>query len=240
MDASIMDGKTHRAGGLGAVQYVKNPIQLARLVMEKTPHVLLVDEGALAFAKEMEVELQTKEYFVTERKWHEYLERKKQKTPYGEKLSSLTSEEIQPSGKLDKRLFGTVGAVALDSHGNLAAGTSTGGRIMKRPGRVGDSPIIGASTYADNATCATSTTGLGEIHMTVLTGKDIASQIEYNGTPVQEATQLSMKKIEERGGGGGVIAIDKYGNIGMSYLDNGMYRGFMDSNGQVEIRIYEK
>jgi beta-aspartyl-peptidase (threonine type) len=243
MDASIMDGNTHRAGALGAVREVKNPIQLARKVMEETPHVLLVDRGALAFAREMGVELMPRDYFITDRKWNEYLQRKEQNTPYGESISNDTTvgenRSIDPQA-VDKQLFGTVGAVALDRHGNLAAATSTGGRIMKRQGRVGDSPIIGASTFADNSSCATSTTGLGEIHMTVLTGREIAARMEFKGTPIQEAADLTMQKVAERGGGGGVIAIDSNGNIAMSYLGDGMYRGFMDDSAKMEILIHDQ
>ena len=246
LDASIMNGKTLRAGGLGAVQYVKNPISLARLVMEKTPHVLLVDQGALAFAKEMNVELKPADYFYTETKWKSLQRRLKEDVPYGGKLQPKTEKTKKDpvtgsnDNKIDKELFGTVGAVALDKEGNLAAGTSTGGRVKKRPGRVGDSPIIGASTYADNRTCATSTTGLGEIHMTILTGKDISAQLELKGTPVQQAADNTMQKVKLRLGGGGVIAIDKDGNIGISYLGDGMYRGYVGVDGKIFVKIYDK
>ena len=241
LDSCIMNGKTLRAGGVGAVKSIKNPISLARMVMEDTPHVLLVAEGALAFAQEQGVEWVPQSYFYTERKWKDLIRRLKQNSPYGTKLKSVTS--IEPSRKsnpIDSGLFGTVGAVALDKHGNLAAGTSTGGRITKRPGRVGDSPIIGASTYANNNTCAVSTTGLGEKHMVLLTAKEISALMAYKDMSIQEAADNAMKEqLVAIGGGGGAIAMDKYGNIGISYTGQGMYRGYVFNDGKITIKIYK-
>jgi beta-aspartyl-peptidase (threonine type) len=234
MDASIMNGKTLRAGAIGAVKFVKNPISLARLILEKTPHVLVVGEGALAFAKEQGVELRPADYFYTERQWNSLQRRLKEDVPYGGKL-----KEKQKENNEDK--FGTVGAAALDKNGNLAAGTSTGGRVKKRPGRVGDSPIIGASTYANNQTCAVSTTGLGEYHMVLLTSKEISALIAYKGMALKEAVNHALlKELVELGGAGGVIAINKNGDVAMSFTGEGMYRGFILDDGKAVVKIYKE
>jgi len=229
MDACIMNGKTLRAGGVANVKFVKNPINLARLVMEETPHVLLVSEGAGLFAKEQGVILKPTEYFYTERQWESLQRRLKESVPYGGQLPETDEEK-----------FGTVGAVALDKAGNLAAGTSTGGRVKKRPGRVGDSPIIGASTYANNDTCAVSTTGLGEVHMVVLTSKEISALIAYKGMSLKEAAyDVIMNQVAALGGGGGAIAIDKNGNVAMPFLGEGMFRGYMRPDEKMVVKIFE-
>lgn len=232
LDASIMNGKTLRAGAVGAVKFVKNPISLAKLVMQRSPHVLLVGEGALAFAKEQGAEIRSADYFYTERQWTSLQRRLKEDVPYGGDLKEKRE---------DSDSFGTVGAVALDKNGNLAAGTSTGGRVKKRPGRVGDSPIIGASTYADNQTCAVSTTGLGENHLVLLTSKEISALIAYKGMTLEEAVDhVIMKELVEIGGSGGAIAIDKNGNIAMSFTGEGMYRGFILDDGKAVVKIYKE
>jgi len=229
LDASIMNGKTLRAGGVANVKFVKNPISLARLVMEKTPHVLLVSDGALLFAKEQGVELKLAEYFFTKRQWESLQRRLEENVPFGGQIDET-----------DEDKFGTVGAVALDKAGNLAAGTSTGGRVKKRPGRVGDSPIIGASTYANNNTCAVSTTGLGEKHMVILTSKEISALMAYKGMSLKEAANdVIMNQIAAIGGGGGAIAIDKNGNVAMPFLGEGMYRGYMRSDEKMVIKIFK-
>lgn len=238
LDSSIMDGKTLKAGAVGVVKHIKNPISLARIVMEKSPHVLMVGEGAEMFAREMGVELVPQDYFYTDRQYKNLLERLKQNTPYGGSLKT-TSELIQED-KNDPQLYGTVGAVALDKNGNLAAGTSTGGRVNKRPGRVGDSPIIGAGTYANNESCAVSTTGLGEFHMRLLTAREISVMMTYKNMSVQQATdEVLLKKLVNLGGGGGAIAIDRQGNIGMQFTDNGMYRGYIKADGKAVVKIYK-
>ena len=240
LDASIMNGETLRAGGLGAVRGVKNPISLARMVMEKTPHVLLVDQGAFAFAKEMEVEIMPDEYFFTERQWNSLQRRLKEDVPYGGKLPPAQDDTITPGKSGNEDLFETVGAVALDKHGNLAAGTSTGGRVKKRPGRVGDSPIIGASTFANNKTCAVSTTGLGEKHMVLLTAKEISSLIDHKGIPLTDAVEdVILNQLVRIGGEGGAISIDKNGNMAWAYTSNGMYRGYVKPDGKIIVKIYE-
>jgi len=232
LDASIMNGKTLRAGAVGAVKFVKNPISLARRILEKTPHVLLVGEGALAYAKEEGVDIRSADYFYTERKWESLQRRLKEDVPYGGELKEKRE---------DSDYFSTVGAAALDKNGTLAAGTSTGGRVKKRPGRVGDSPIIGASTYANNQTCAVSTTGLGENHLVLLTSKEISALIAYKGMALQNAVDhVIQKQLVEIGGSGGAIAIDKNGNVAMSFTGEGMYRGYILNDGKIVVKIYKE
>ncbi|MCH8069611.1 MAG: isoaspartyl peptidase/L-asparaginase [Candidatus Marinimicrobia bacterium] len=238
-DASIMDGKTLMAGAVGAVKHVKNPIALARLVMEKTPHVMLTGEGAEAFAKEQGVELMPDDYFFTERRWKQLqrkIERGKKNTnPSKDKTTTIKGLEFESSS------MGTVGAVALDKAGNLAAATSTGGLTNKRFGRVGDSPIIGAGTYANNRTCAVSGTGQGEYFMRSLVGYDISVLMEYRGMSLEKAANtVVMKKLVKLGGSGGVIAIDKDGNVAMPFNTEGMYRGYVDRDGKVIVKIYRE
>jgi L-asparaginase / beta-aspartyl-peptidase len=239
LDATIMDGRTMRAGGIAAARHIKNPISLARIVLEKTPHVLVAGEGVLALAQEMGVPWVPESYFYTEEKWNELLQRMNLKVPFGTPIPrGSTAPQDDPK---DTGLWGTVGAVALDAQGNLAAGTSTGGRITKRPGRVGDSPIIGAGTYANNNIVAVSTTGLGEKHMVLLTAKEIASLMAYKGMSVQEAADYALKtELVALGGSGGAIALDKNGNFATPYTETGMYRGWVRSDGVIEVRIYER
>jgi L-asparaginase / beta-aspartyl-peptidase len=241
LDASMMDGRTMKAGGIAAARHIKNPISLARIVLEKTPHVLVAGEGVTALAQEMGVPWVPESYFYTEEKWNELIERMNRQIPFGTRMpaGSPGQDRLQEDPH-DTKLWGTVGAVALDGHGNLAAGTSTGGRITKRPGRVGDSPIIGASTYANNIV-AVSTTGLGEKHMVLLTAKEIASLMSYRGMSVQEAADYALKKeLVDLGGSGGAIALDKNGNFATPYTENGMYRGWVQGDGVIEVRIYER
>ena len=239
LDASIMDGRTMRAGAIAAARHVKNPISLARIVLEKTPHVLVAGEGVTALAQEMGVTWMPESYFYTEEKWNELIERMNKKVPFGTAIPRGT--EAPPEDPHDTKLWGTVGAVALDANGNLAAGTLTGGRITKRPGRVGDSPIIGASTYANNDIVAVSTTGLGEKHMVLLTSKEISSLMKYKGMSVQEAADNALKtQLVALGGSGGVIALDKNGNFATPYTENGMYRGWVRADGVIEVRIDDR
>jgi beta-aspartyl-peptidase (threonine type) len=240
LDAAIMDGKTLRAGAVGAVRRVRNPISLARIVMDETPHVLVVGEGASALAQEMGVSWVPESYFYTERKWNELLERLEQQVPYGTPIPRSRSQPPDDD-PADSGLSGTVGAVALDADGNLAAGTSTGGRITKRPGRVGDSPIIGASTYANNENVAVSTTGLGERHMVLLTAKEISSLMRYRGMSVEEAAENAVKvQLVSIGGSGGAIAMDSEGNVAMPFTGDGMYRGWVREDGRIEVRIFDR
>ncbi|KAF0152192.1 MAG: peptidase T2 asparaginase 2 [Ignavibacteria bacterium] len=218
LDASIMDGKTLAAGAVAGLKHIKNPINLARLVMEKSKHVMMIGSGAEEFAKQNNYEFVDNKYFITEERWQQYLKIK----------------ETQ-----DKK-HGTVGCVALDKNGNLAAGTSTGGMMMKKFGRVGDAPIIGAGTYANNSTCAVSATGHGEYFIRLGVAKDISSLIEYKNFSLdQAATEVINIKLTKLGGTGGVIAIDKNGNISMPFNTDGMYRGYHLSDGKPVVQIFK-
>ncbi len=237
LDASIMDGKTQNAGAVAGLHRVKNPISLARAVMEKSPHVMMIGEGAEKFAQEMKLEFVTEKYFWTQRRWDSLQQRIKSEE---EKAKGAAISDADLSSEAFSK-FGTVGAVALDKHGNLAAGTSTGGMTYKKYGRVGDVPVIGAGTYANNATCAVSATGWGEFFIRLSVARDIASLMEYKGMQVQEAADYVIhKKLQDLGGDGGVIAIDKGGNIGISFNSEGMYRAYINDKGKPVVEIYGK
>ena len=228
LDASIMDGRTLGAGAVAALQHVRNPISLARLVMEKSPHVMMVGSGAEEFAKSQGVKLVSPHYFWTERRWKAY-EAAKARADSG-KSGAVPGEE---------RKFGTVGAVALDKAGNLAAGTSTGGTNMKRFGRVGDSPIIGAGTYANNLSCAVSGTGDGEFFIRNNVAADICARLRYSGVSIQQAADdVVMKELVAQHGEGGVIAMDRKGNIATPFNSAGMYRGWVTRDGKITVKIY--
>ncbi len=237
LDASIMNGKTQNAGAVAGLHRVKNPITLARAVMEKSPHVMMIGEGAEQFAREMNLTLVPTKYFWTERRWNslqQVIKREKAKAK-GKEVSD-SDPRFEPQNR-----FGTVGAVALDKDGNLAAGTSTGGMTYKKYGRVGDVPVIGAGTYANNATCAVSATGWGEYFIRLSVARDIAAQMEYRNMKVQEAVDLVIhRKLQDLGGDGGVIAIDKAGNIGIAFNSEGMYRAYINEVGKPVVEIYGK
>ena len=229
LDASIMDGRTLNAGAVAAVQRVRNPISLARLVMEKSQHVMMAGTGAEEFAKSQGVRLVSPHYFWTERRWRAY-EAARARADSG-RTSAIPAED---------RKFGTVGAVALDKMGNLAAGTSTGGTNMKRFGRVGDSPIIGAGTYANNQSCAVSGTGDGEFFIRNNVASDICARLRYGGMSLQQAAdEVVMKVLVAQRGEGGVIAMDRKGNIATPFNSAGMYRGWVTSDGKMTVRIYK-
>jgi beta-aspartyl-peptidase (threonine type) len=240
LDSSIMDGKTLAAGAVGAVHHVKNPITLARAVMEKSPHVMMVGDGAEKFAKEHKIELVDEKYFWTQPRWdslQKVLKEEKEKAAAAEKK---VSSAATPESQLAINRFGTVGAVALDRKGNIAAGTSTGGMTNKKYGRVGDSPIIGAGTYADNNTCGVSGTGHGEFFIRLGIARDISAMMEYRGLTVQAAADAVVKqKLQRLGGDGGVIAMDKFGNMAISFNTDGMYRAYIDSKGKPVVEIYK-
>lgn len=235
LDASIMDGRTSNAGAVGVVQRVRNPITLARRIMENSPHVMMAGAGALEFAKSQGLEIVAPHYFYTERKWDSLQRRLKQGTKYGTRPEKTTSVDNQT----DYAAFGTVGAVAMDKNGDLAAGTSTGGREGKMHGRIGDSPIIGAGTYANNATLAVSSTGLGEYVIRIVATKTMSDLMEYKGLPVEEAARIVIQKMADMGGSISVVAVDKDGNVAMPYSGNGMFRGYVREDMKFIVRIYE-
>ncbi len=230
MDAAIMEGRTLRAGAVAAVTHIRNPIDLARLVMERSSHVLLGGEGAEAFAREQGMELVPQSYFFTERRW-ESMRRARAAEEAGLPVARL--------GRPDER-HGTVGAVALDVHGDLAAGTSTGGLTNKHPGRIGDSPIIGAGTYASNEGCAVSATGTGEDFMRGVVAYDICARVRYLGQSVREAAEHVVGRVlVERGGEGGVIALGRDGSFAAPFNTPGMYRGWTGPDGRITVHIYD-
>jgi beta-aspartyl-peptidase (threonine type) len=225
LDAAIMDGSTQKAGAIAGVRHIRNPIELARMVMERTSHVLLAGEGAEEFALEQGVELVPGSYFHTERRWKQLEEAQK-----AEQTASLAKDDIG--------YFGTVGAVARDRDGNLAAATSTGGMTNKRWGRIGDSPIIGAGTYADNATCAVSATGSGEYFIRAVVAHEICARVRLSGvSAAQAARDVIHGKLTEIGGDGGVIVVEG-GALSLEFNTEGMFRGARDSAGRREVAIY--
>lgn len=237
LDASIMEGKSLKAGAVASLKHIKNPISLARLVMEKSPHVMMVSQGAEDFAKQQGIEMMPNEYFLTERRQSEL---KKKQEDEKKKQSHFSKEPVYDSlaAADEPEKYGTVGAVALDRAGNLSAGTSTGGISNKRFGRVGDSPIIGAGTYANNRTCAVSCTGDGEYFIRSCVAHDISAMVEYRGISLKEAAQAVLDKVEKIGGKGGLIAIDRNGRITMPFNTAGMYRGSIGADGKPFVAIY--
>jgi beta-aspartyl-peptidase (threonine type) len=241
LDSSIMDGRTLAAGAVAGLKHIKNPISLARMVMERSPHVMMVGEGAEAFAKQQGVELVPASYFYTERRWQELQrakEQEKRKQGAPPKKNAHGNSDGAPALGEDG-LRGTVGAVALDTQGNLAAGTSTGGITNKRFGRVGDSPIIGAGTYADNNTCAVSATGDGEYFIRAAVAHDISALVGYKGMSVQAAADAVLDKVKRIGGTGGVIVLDREGNFAAPFNTAGMYRGHVGPDGKAVVEIYK-
>lgn len=228
LDAAIMDGTTLRAGAVAGVHRVKNPILLAQAVMEHSSHVMLIGDGAEEFAKEQGIALVDPSYFRTEERWQQ--------------LQKALKEDAAGKPHADEetaRHFGTVGAVALDADGHLAAGTSTGGMTDKRWGRVGDSPIIGAGTYA-NAGCAVSGTGWGEFYIRTVAAHEICMKVTQMGEPLQRAAaEVINQEIPAMGGNGGAIALDAQGNIAMPYNTDGMYRGWIGADGVPHVAIYD-
>ncbi len=236
LDASIMNGKTLNAGAVAGVKDVKNPITAAKLVMTNSPHVMLSGAGASQFAKEQGLEIVDPSYFYTENRFkslQRVKEREKKKD--ADKTAAFYDADIKDSK------FGTVGCVALDKHGNIVAGTSTGGMTNKRWNRIGDAPIIGAGTYANNASCGVSSTGWGEYFIRAMVAHDISALMEYKGMTLKEAAQeVIQKKLTALGGTGGIIAVDKNGNMVFEFNTAGMYRASMDSKGNLTVKIYKE
>lgn len=227
LDAAIMEGQTLGAGAVAGVHDIRNPIKAARAVMEQSGHVLLIGEGASLFAREVGLAVETQEYFKTELRVRQW-----------EMLKQTNSVALDHSAREEKH--GTVGAVALDSRGNLAAATSTGGMTNKKYGRVGDSPLVGCGTYANNHTCAISATGYGEYFIRAVSAYDISAMMEYGGLPLCDAVQRSLDKIAALGGDGGLIGIDRQGNVVLNYNSAGMYRGWSDEFGSLKTAIFER
>ena len=215
MDSSIMDGESGKGGAVAGVSKVKNPVLLARMVMDKTEHVMLIGSGAEKFAEEIGIELVDPSYFYSEK----------------------NLKRVRKS-KADEKL-GTVGAAALDQSGNLAAATSTGGRTNKMTGRVGDSPILGAGTWAQNGLCAVSGTGHGEYFMRLLTAADVCKLMEYSNLSLEESTQIAVNKLTVKGAEGGIISIDSDGNISAQFNTKGMARGYQTNQLPRTIKIYK-
>lgn len=231
LDASIMDGSNLMAGAVAGVKTIKNPITAAYAVMTNSPHVMLSGKGAEIFAKEQGLEIVDPQYFFDSTRYQKFL--KEQKSQQRGALEDRHGTE-------DKK-FGTVGAVALDRYGNIAAGTSTGGTSNKKWGRIGDSPIIGAGTYAKNNTCGVSATGHGEYFIRLAIAHDISALIEYGGLSLQQAADsVIMKKLPHLGGDGGIIALDQNGTVSMTFNTEGMYRGYIRQKGEPKTFLYRE
>jgi beta-aspartyl-peptidase (threonine type) len=253
MDACIMDGKTLASGAVASVQNIKNPVKLARAVLEKSEHVLLAGRGASEFAETLNIEFAPDEYFFTDLRFQQLQQARKENTV---QLDHAANEAQSPKSKVQNpkskvktanpkskiqnpKSLGTVGAVACDIFGNVAAATSTGGMTNKRFGRIGDTPIIGAGTYADNKTCAVSCTGHGEFFMRAVAAYDVAALIKYKNLSLEEAAREVVEKLKTIGGEGGLIAVDALGNVALPFNSEGMYRGFGNSAGEFVTEIYK-
>ena len=232
MDAAIMNGRTLDCGAVAGVSGIRNPVSLARAVMEQSEHVLLAGRSAEAFAQTCHFSLEGADYFFTDQRYAQWQEALKE--------DRVQLDHADKAGDTGEKKFGTVGAVALDLAGNLAAATSTGGMTNKKWGRVGDSPIIGAGTWASNDSCAISCTGHGEFFIKAVVGHDIHCLMLYKGLSLREACDVVVHdKLVKLGGEGGLVAVDALGNIAMPFNSEGMYRAFRKSDGQMEISIYK-
>jgi beta-aspartyl-peptidase (threonine type) len=224
MDASIMDGTSKRAGAVAAVQFIRNPVSAARAVMEKSAHVMMTGNGAEAFARAQGLAMEPTNYFITPPRQQQWERAKERRAEAGERSSADA--------------IGTVGAVALDARGRLAAATSTGGMLNKKFGRVGDSPIIGAGTYANDATCAVSATGHGEFFIRTVFAHDVSALMEYKNLSLRAAGEEAMRKLSALGGTGGFIAVDKRGEVVMPFNTEGMFRGVIHTNGEPRVAVF--
>jgi beta-aspartyl-peptidase (threonine type) len=236
LDASIMDGRTLDAGAVAGLQHIRNPIVLARDVLERTPHVMLIGGGAEAFAWQLGYDFVPNQYFQTDRR--------RRQLALARELEHRAASTVQQHPErvtfatVDDNKYGTVGCAALDRAGNLAAGTSTGGMTNKQYGRVGDSPIVGAGTYAKNATCALSATGHGEFFIRSVFGHNVSALMEYKGLSLRDAAAEAVRQMAELGGTGGLVAIDRHGNIAMPFNTPGMYRGSRVAGRAAEISVF--
>jgi L-asparaginase / beta-aspartyl-peptidase len=233
MDAAIMEGKTLKAGSVAGVRSIKNPITAARKVMENSPHVMMSGQGAEEFAREQKLVIVDTAYFFHEPRYKQL-----------QKIKDEERKSLEGRGDLlmtdSDYKFGTVGAVALDRFGNIAAGTSTGGMTNKKYGRIGDAPIIGAGTYANNKTCAVSATGHGEYFIRAVVGHDISALMEYKNLSLKDASnEVINKKLVEMGGEGGIIALDAKGNYSFAFNSTGMFRAVIDKEGKKQIGIFK-
>lgn len=237
MDASIMDGNTLNAGAVAGVFNIKNPINAARLVMDSIKHVMLSGKGAETFAKKYNVQFEEDAYFFTERRWNSL---QKIKAKHNEKTFKNTAFNLK-TDFVDEHKYGTVGAVAIDKNGNIAAATSTGGLTNKKYNRIGDSPIIGAGTYANNKSCGISSTGTGEFFIRTLAAHEVSNQFLYKKLSLKKSIHdVIFNQIEPLGGDGGMIGIDKNANVAWDFNTAGMYRGYKKSTGENVIKIYKK
>jgi beta-aspartyl-peptidase (threonine type) len=244
LDAAIMDGRTLKAGAVAGVTRTRHPIGLARAVMEKSPHVMLIGAGADAFAKEAGLEQVDPSFFFTEQRWQGLIRQlKKEGRPLPSRPAGAPPESSKPTAQLETpeaHKFGTVGVAALDKQGNIAAGTSTGGTQAKRWGRVGDSPIIGAGTYASNSSCAVSATGAGEYFIRLTVASEICALVQYERMNLQAAAdEIIQKRLSALKGDGGVIALGPDGQIAWSFNTSGMYRARLAEGGKPQISIYK-
>jgi beta-aspartyl-peptidase (threonine type) len=229
MDASVMDGKTLMAGAVAAVQHIRNPVKLAHTVMTKSPHVLLIGKGAEDFAALHNIATEADDYFFSPFRYNQWVQ-----------MQGSDEAALDHNVKLKEKKFGTVGAAACDIHGNIAAATSTGGMTNKQWGRVGDSSIIGAGTYANNKTCAISCTGHGEMFIRAVTAYDVSCLMEYKGLSLQEAMDVVVHdKLMKIDGEGGMVGVDANGNAAMVFNSEGMYRGMRNNDGRGEVSIYK-
>jgi beta-aspartyl-peptidase (threonine type) len=231
LDASFMDGATGNAGAVAGIKTIRHPVSAARMVMERSPHVFLTGRGAEQYAAENGLETVDSSYFYTDRRARQ-LQRAKDREQQKQSAAPADWEASK---------YGTVGAAALDKDGNLAAATSTGGMTNKRWGRVGDVPVIGAGTYANNETCAVSCTGHGEYFIRNVVAYDLSAKMAYQGLSLAEAAEeIVMQKLVKQGGSGGLIAVDKDGNVTMPFNSAGMFRGFVKSTGEQKVAIYQE
>ncbi|MDX1652401.1 MAG: isoaspartyl peptidase/L-asparaginase [Brumimicrobium sp.] len=231
LDASFMDGQTGKAGAVAGVKRIKSPIMAAYTVMKKSPHVMMAGEGAESFSRDQGLEMVEPEYFYSPER------REQLKKMQDEKIKEKNKDKSYIPYESDYK-YGTVGAVALDKNGNISAGTSTGGMTNKRYGRIGDSPIIGAGTYANNSTCGVSATGHGEYFIRNVVAYDIAARMKYKGESLETASHTIVENLKKIGGAGGVICLDHQGNISTPFNTPGMYRGWITKKGGAVVKMY--